>query len=338
MKETAAMWQQWQAGSELIEDISEQQRAFRDAVFAGLSALPKTTPCKYLYDDAGSRLFERITELDAYYPTRTELQILQANAAGISALFPDDYRLIELGSGSGKKTRALLDALSHKQGTFIPVDICKQHLLTSAASLAAAYPHVRVQPLAADYERDLGFSGARASIVFFPGSTLGNFHPTEACAFLARLAQIAGKKGAVLVGIDLKKDPALLHRAYNDEDGVTAAFNLNLLARMNRELDADFHLAKFYHYACYQPQLSRIEMHLVSSVRQQVTVFGRSFVFDEGESLRTECSYKYGEQEFSTLARAAGLATERCFTDEARKFAVFYLTSLRARACDALDA
>jgi dimethylhistidine N-methyltransferase len=226
--------------------------------------------------------------------------------------------------------------LSLSKGTFIPVDICKQHLLASAASLAKEFPHVRIEPLAVDFERDLQLRGSR-SIVFFPGSTLGNFHPDEARAFLQKLKEVAGPKGGVLVGIDLKKDPAALHRAYNDPQGVTAAFNKNLLVRMNRELDADFDENSFWHYACYEPQLSRIEMHLVSKKRQQVAVCGRVFVFDEGESLLTECSYKYGEQEFATLARLAGLQVNRIFMDPERKFAVFYLTAISPSLAVALD-
>ncbi len=297
-------------------------------VLEGLVLRPKRLSPKWLYDERGSELFERITELDAYYLTRVETGILErhrdemADAVGAGAV------LIEFGSGSSTKTRMLLDR-SRDLAAYVPIDISEDRLLASAHALRAEYPDLNVAPVVADYTKTLdlppNIDRDARRVVYFPGSTIANFHPLEARRFLSRIARLCGRDGGLLIGFDLKKDPAVLHQAYNDSEGVTAEFNLNLLRRINRELGADFDLSAFRPYAFYDPVEGRIEMHLVSITDQDVTVGGRSFHFAEGETLWTESSYKYSEAEFERLAADAGFEPVRTWVDDARRFAVMWL-------------
>jgi L-histidine N-alpha-methyltransferase len=312
-----------------VETAREKFRA--DAV-QGLGLSPKTLSPKYFYDRAGSLLFDAICELPEYYVTRTETAIMQAQVGQIVASWGKRVRVVEPGAGSGTKTRLVLEALgSARCVEYVPVDISREHLGHAAAQLRHDYPWLRVTPLAADFAAELPVpvrpvsDDGASTVIYFPGSTLGNFDPLEAERLLARFRRAAGPGGAVVVGIDLKKDPATLHAAYNDSRGVTAAFNRNVLARMNRELGAEFDVDAFAHYAFYQPQAGRIEMHLVSLRRQDVMVSGRRFHFAEGESIRTECSYKYDLPTAERLARAAGLHLIDSWLDAERRFAILEL-------------
>lgn len=303
---------------------------FGRALVAGLRTVPKRVPCKYLYDAEGSALFERICDLPEYYPTRTELGLLEHHADEIARHIGDDAELVEFGAGSGVKVRLLLDALARPRA-YVPIDISGPHVRAAAGRLAADYPGLAVRPLVADYTRPFRLpalaAGARRRVGFFPGSTIGNFAPDEAVRFLLRASRLL-KGGGLLVGVDLVKDPAVLHAAYNDAAGVTAAFNRNLLARANRELDADFELDRFAHYAFYHPLAQRIEMHLVSLEHQQVRVAGEKFVFAAGEALHTEDSYKYTVDGFRALAMRAGFVPAAVWSDPQQRFSLHWLESL----------
>jgi dimethylhistidine N-methyltransferase len=306
---------------------------FRNDMLNGLSEPQKRVPCKYFYDEKGARLFEAICELEEYYPTRTEVKILRSNIGKIAAWIGPDCNLVELGSGSGLKTRLLLDHLE-RQASYMPIDVARAQLLEYSARVAEEYPGLAVTPLCADYTNDLDLPRftefSSRTLVFFPGSTIGNFEPAEAEVFLRRLAAICGSDGGILLGVDLKKERALLDAAYNDSRGITAAFNLNLLSRANRELAADFDRAQFRHEAFYNEEAGRIEMHLVSRKHQVVSVAGAEFSFDRGESILTEHSYKYTPEEFSSLAARAGFNVVRCWTDEERWFSVQLLAPRQA--------
>jgi dimethylhistidine N-methyltransferase len=300
--------------------------AFQADVQAGLGSQPKSLPCKYFYDERGSELFARICELGVYYPTRTELHIMQRHAEEMTSLIGRRARLVELGSGSSTKTRILLDRLPNLEA-YVPVDISAEYLGRAAESLAADYPHIPILPVAADYSRpfELPLAGrATRTVVYFPGSTIGNLLPAEARRFLKVVARLAGPRGGLLIGVDLKKDPRILHAAYNDPEEVTAAFNLNLLARINRELGGDFDLGRFRHRAFYDAAHGRIEMQLVSLARQIVRAGRSCFSFAEGEPITTEYSYKYDLGEFEKLAAPAGFVPRRVWTDEHRLFSVQY--------------
>jgi len=303
--------------------------SFRDDVIRGLARHRKELPCKWLYDEAGSALFERICELPEYYPTRVELGILHAHLPEMAALLGPRCCVIEYGSGSGRKTRLLLDHLAAPVA-YVPIDIARETLVRSSRELAAAYPTLEVRPLCADYtaEAPLPVLHARPErrVVFFPGSTLGNLTPPEAGAFLKHVATLCGPGGALLLGLDLEKDPEVLERAYDDAAGVTAEFNLNLLARINRELGADFDLVSFRHRAVYDRGLGRVEMHLVSARAQTVHMGRARFEFDAAEAILTECAYKWRLDDFERLARGAGFSVERVFTDPKGWFSVQYLT------------
>jgi len=287
--------EQAQDGAALTPD------GFRQDVLLGLAQPKKTLPCKYLYDEQGAQLFEAICQLHEYYPTRTEVGILKKHIQEIAALLGPGANLIELGSGSATKTRLLLDHLD-RPASYVPVDVARTQLLECSSRLAQRYPALEVQPVCADYTRDFTRPDSppcsERTIFFFPGSTVGNFEPHEAASFLARIAKLCGPNGGLIIGVDLKKSPRVLNAAYNDARGVTAQFNLNLLARANRELDASFALAQFQHRAFYNETAGRIEMHLVSWLRQTARIDGQEFAFDEGESIRTEHSYKYSVDEF----------------------------------------
>ena len=293
---------------------------------AALANTPRSISPKYFYDVEGSRLFDRICELPEYYPTRTELAILQGNAAEMARLAGPAAEIIEFGAGSLRKVRLLLQALAAPAG-YVPIDISGDHLRDAAGILRAEFPRLAVHPVVADYSQPFalppaGQGGRR--IGFFPGSTLGNFTPQEALAFLARAAGLL-RGGALLLGADLVKDPQVLHAAYNDAQGVTAAFNLNLLVRANRELGANFVPAQFAHYACYNAPLQRIVMEIVCRVRQAVSLCGERFVLEEGDSLHTENSYKFTIDGLRDLARRAGFRPGPVWTDPQRLFSVHWL-------------
>jgi len=292
-----------------LHDLSPGRTASLEEVLRGLRSPQKELPCKLFYDDRGSHLFEQITALDEYYPTRAEQRIMRAAGREIAARVGPECLLVEYGSGNSQKTRILLDHLERPVG-YVPIDISREQLQRSVAVLADDYPHLRVLPVCADYTglldlpTSLGPAGRR--VAYYPGSTIGNFVPQDAKRFLARIAEVCGPDGGLLIGVDLKKDPLMLHRAYNDALGITAAFNLNILTRLNRELGANFALEKFRHYAFYNPVFDRVEMHLVSLLEQVVRVGNVSIRFEPGESIWTEGSYKYNLHEFAELAQTAG--------------------------------
>jgi dimethylhistidine N-methyltransferase len=307
----------------------DQANAFATDVITGLSATPKRLQAKYFYDKAGSQLFEQITTLPEYYPTRTELHILKSNAEAIAALIPAGAVLVELGSGPTIKVRLLLRA-TPDLFAYVPVDISAEFLDAEASRLRADFPDLAVLPVAADFTRSFELPAAVASrpyVGFFPGSTIGNFEPLEATALLHHAVQILGPGSTFIVGVDLVKDRQVLHAAYNDAAGVTAKFNLNLLTRINRELGADLDLTCFEHQAIYNAELRRIEMHLASRVAQKVTVCGRTFEFRAGETIHTENSYKYTPESFAALARGAGWTPKAVWTDEKNYFSVHALTA-----------
>ncbi len=293
----------------------------------GLQDARKELPSKYFYDDIGSQLFEQICEVDEYYLTRTELNIMQERIHEIAPLLGPNCLLIEYGSGTSTKTRMLLDALQDLAG-YVPIDIAKEPLLRAAAALAAAYPALEVLPVCADYTSDFTLPSpakpVSRKIAYFPGSTIGNFDREPAKRFLQQIARTCAG-GGLLIGADLKKDFNILHRAYNDAQGVTARFNLHLLERMNQELGANFQLNQFGHYAFYNPGQSRIEMHLVSLMNQAVRIGEVEVAFKLGESIWTESSYKYTLEEFAQLARATGFSVEGLWTDPQQLFSVQYL-------------
>ena len=293
----------------------------------GLQDARKELPSKYFYDDAGSHLFEQICALDEYYLTRTELGIMQAHIQEMVSLLGPHCLLIEYGSGNSAKTRILLDALCEPAG-YVPIDIAKEQLLRSAAALATAYPALEVLPVCADYTSDFALPSpakpVSRNIAYFPGSSIGNFDREPAHRFLQQIAKTCAG-GGLLIGADLKKDFNILHRAYNDDQGITARFNLHLLERINQELDANFQVPQFGHYAFYNPGQSRIEMHLVSLTNQVVRIGEVEIAFKLGESIWTESSYKYTLEEFARLARATGFHVERVWTDPQQFFSVQYL-------------
>ncbi len=298
-------------------------------VLKGLSKSRKELPSKYFYDERGSRLFDEITRLEEYYPTRTETEIMRQNMDDMSRHIGKDVMMIEYGSGSSEKTKILLD---HIKGivVYVPIDISCRYLAHTASRLAAAYPRLEVKPLCADYTLDFTLPDAgrpiSRKIVFYPGSTIGNFHPDEAVAFLKHIAEVCGEKGGALVGVDLKKDPAILNDAYNDKKGITAEFNMNQLVRLNRELGSDFDLEAFEHRAFYNDKEGRVEMHIVSKANQEVTINGTVIPFEKGETIWTESSYKYTPQEFAGLAAKAGFDIEKIWTDKNELFSVQFLT------------
>jgi dimethylhistidine N-methyltransferase len=310
-----------------LKDLPRVDRRFRADVLAGLALPQKRLPAKYFYDAVGSRLFERITELPEYYPTRTELGILRTHAPAMAARCGPCCLLVEPGAGALTKVRLLLDRLERPAG-YVPVDVSGEHLHAAAVELAEAYPELEVVPVVADFTRSFEVPAIPTArrVVYFPGSTIGNFDPPEADALLRRFAWLAGTGGGLLLGVDLRKDPAVIERAYNDAAGVTAAFNRNILTRINRELGADFDLSMFRHHAFYNAAESRIEMHLVSTRAQRVRLGGATFEFRAGESIHTENSYKYDVVELAPRAAACGLRLEQTWTDARNDFAVLYLT------------
>jgi dimethylhistidine N-methyltransferase len=295
----------------------ETADSFAADVVAGLTAKPKQLPPKYFYDAIGSALFERITQLPEYYPTRCELGILRDNAPAIGALFPRNCALIEFGAGSSRKARILLGAVASIEA-YVPVDISGDFLQQDVAHLRHDFPHLAVHPLVADFMQNFDVPSAVAALPrvgFFPGSTIGNLEPHEAAKFLRHVGAMLGAGAILVIGVDLIKDPKILYRAYNDAEGVTAQFNLNLLARINRELGANFNLAAFEHHACYNAEEHRIEMRLASTKRQRVKVDGTAVDFRAGETIHTENSYKYTVESFQALAHGSGWSPLEVWTD-----------------------
>jgi dimethylhistidine N-methyltransferase len=299
---------------------------FYQAVIEGFSTHPRSVPPKYFYNLEGSRLFESICEQPEYYPTRTEITLLERYAVDIAALAGTDCYLVEPGSGSCEKVRQLLDAL--RPASYIPMDISGEHLDAAAAELAADYPWLDVHAVCADITEDvfLPFVPEMAKPVFFyPGSSIGNFEPDAAVGFLKHLAGFAGKGGGLLIGVDLKKDTETLNAAYNDANGVTAAFNLNILRRINFQLEGDFELDAFDHHAFYNTVKGRIEMHLVSTRNQIARIDDHTFEFNAGDSIHTESSYKYTTGEFQVLAQKAGWSPCSVWTDSDALFSLHFL-------------
>lgn len=313
-----------------LHDYYEFEHAdedFRAAVVEGLSRPQKRLPSKYFYDERGSKLFDQITELPEYYPTRTETALLRAHAAEFAELIGPHASLVEFGSGSSTKVRILLDALE-TPSAYVPIDISRDHLIESAKGLADAYPDLMVVPVAADYTQPLELPDIPSEVVrigFFPGSTIGNFTYSEAVDFLRTAATELGADNGLLIGVDLKKDIDVLRAAYNDAAGVTAEFNLNIMRHINRELGADFDLDGFTHDARWQDDKGRIEMHLVSKGKQTVTLDGHAFEFADGESIHTEDSHKYTVEGFHALAAEAGWRAFRHWTDADELFSIHYL-------------
>jgi L-histidine Nalpha-methyltransferase len=314
-----------------LQRIARTNRDFLTDVIAGLSKRARTLPCKYFYDERGSELFQKICELPEYYLTRAELQILgryadeMANAAG------PRIELIGLGTGAGTKTRILLDKLQAPVA-YVPVDISKEQLQRSTKLFQKIFPELEILPVCADYLEPVTLPAASnrptRKVVYFPGSTIGNFKPDPARKFLRRISNYVEPGGGLLIGVDLHKNRHVLERAYNDSAGVTAQFNLNLLVRANRELGADFDVKRWRHQAVYNPTESRVEIYLVSDTPQPVRIADRRFDFRAGEKITTEYSYKHGPEAFIALARSAGFEFAHMWTDDERLFGVFYFTVL----------
>lgn len=301
---------------------------FRDAVLSGLSRRPRAIPCKYLYDSEGSALFESITRLEEYYPTRTEIALLERHGGEIARLVGPGARVVEFGAGHMRKIRLLLAALE-APSAYVPLDVAREPLLLAARRIAAAYPAVAVTPLVADFTRPLalphGDGEGKAVLGFFPGSTIGNMMPGEARDFLRRAARLVGEGGRLLVGVDLAKDPAIIEAAYDDSQGVTANFIRNLLVRANRELEADFDPRAFDHRAWWNAREGRIEIHLIAGRRQMVSVAGRMFSFRRGDTIHVENCYKYTVEQFQWLARLGGFQPEAAFMDSGGLFSLHLL-------------
>jgi dimethylhistidine N-methyltransferase len=305
------------------------KKLFRDEVLTGLSKSPRQLPCKFFYDERGAQLFQQICELSEYYVTRTEIKILRLHGAEMAKALGPQIELIGLGTGAGTKTRILLEELD-RPAVYVPIDISKEQLEKSTARFRKMFPDLQILPVAADYlepfELPLPRELSSRSVIYFPGSTIGNFEPEDATAFLSRLADLVGEGGGLLIGVDLQKDRDVLERAYNDSAGVTAQFNKNLLLRINRELGGDFDLNRWHHHAIYNQAEGRIEIYLISETNQTVHIGGDSFEFRASDKILTEYSYKHTIGGFITLARLAGFQFQHVWTDHARWFGVFYFT------------
>ena len=320
---TAAVLDREPATSEFFSDV-----------VAGLSSEPRTLPCKYFYDARGAALFQKICELPEYYITRTEIDILDRHRAEIAAHLGADIELIGLGTGAGTKTRILIEALE-KPAVYIPVDISEKQLRQSTGLFRQIFPTLEILPVCADYLQPFDLPSPRhkaaRNIVYFPGSTIGNFDPIGATEFLQRVVDLCGRDGGLLIGVDLRKDRHVIEAAYNDKAGITAQFNLNLLVRANREIGADFDLRHWRHCANYNSSNGRIEMYLISEADQRVRIEDRQFNFRTGERILTEYSYKHTRESFAALAANAGFDFEKMWTDQVALFGVFYFTCSRGR-------
>ncbi|MBF0383870.1 MAG: L-histidine N(alpha)-methyltransferase [Magnetococcales bacterium] len=314
-----------------FDDFHPTQDSLLQEVLKGLAKEQKTIPPKFFYDANGSKLFDEITQLTEYYPTRTEIELIKTHRQEMARYIGSSIELIELGSGSSLKVQLLLEGL--KPSIYIPVDISREHLLESCQRLAEYFPEIYIHAVCADYSSKLelpDLSNGNRKVVFFPGSSIGNFEPQAAANLLENVATLVGQGGGLLIGVDLQKDHAVLNSAYNDGKGVTAAFNLNLLNRINSETGADFNLDKFSHKAFYNSQEERIEMHLVSNKEQQINVNGSNFKFCKGESIHTENSYKYSVQSFQKLAASVGFKPVKTWVDPQSYFSIHYLEMFTA--------
>lgn len=310
-------------------DYSPRSADFKHDVLAGLAKRPRAIPPKYFYDRAGSELFDKICEQPEYYPAQTEIGIYRQHAAAIARHIGRRCVLVELGSGASEKIRLLLESLRPRQ--YLGVDISKAFLLEATNNLAADYPWLEVHAVCADFSSQLTLPPRCADgpvVAFYPGSSIGNFEPEQAKALIRRVRRLLGKGGKFLIGVDLEKDHDILRRAYNDEAGVTAAFNLNLLNRMNAELGANINVDQFEHEAFYNEAAGRVEMHLVSMARQRFQIDAREFSFSPGERIHTENSHKYSLPGFAQLARCADFAVDKVWTDEKKFFSVQLLTAV----------
>ena len=302
---------------------------FREEVLAGLSKSPRRLPYKFFYDERGAQLFQQICDQPEYYVTRTEIEILRLHGTEMAKALGPQVELIGLGTGAGTKTRILLEEL-HNPAVYVPIDISKEQLEKSSARFREMFPALQVLPVCADYLEPFDLPLPRhlssRSVIYFPGSTIGNFEPEAAGEFLTRMVELAGDGGGLLIGVDLQKDRDVLEHAYNDDAGVTAQFNKNLFARINRELGADLDLNRWQHHAIYNSTEGRIEIYLISDNEQTVHIGDREFQFRAGEEILTEYSYKHTVAGFIELARQAGFHFEQVWTDAARWFGVFYFT------------
>jgi len=302
---------------------------FREEVLAGLSKSPRRLPYKFFYDERGAQLFQQICDQPEYYVTRTEIEILRLHGTEMAKALGPQVELIGLGTGAGTKTRILLEEL-HNPAVYVPIDISKEQLEKSSARFREMFPALQVLPVCADYlepfELPLPRHLSSRSVIYFPGSTIGNFEPEAAGEFLARMVELAGDGGGLLIGVDLQKDRDVLEHAYNDDAGVTAQFNKNLFVRINRELGANFDLNRWQHHAIYNSTEGRIEIYLISDNEQTVHIGDREFQFRAGEEILTEYSYKHTVAGFIELSRQAGFHFEQVWTDAARWFGVFYFT------------
>lgn len=318
-------------GGVSVLDLEPAASDFLDQAIAGLSSSPRTLPSKFFYDEQGSNLFQEICELPEYYVTRTETEILRQYGTEIAESIGENAELVGFGTGAGVKTRMLLGHLQNPIA-YVPVDISKQRLTESAEALSREMPDLEILPVCADYLQPFEMptpSRVPAHIaVYFPGSTIGNMQPEVARHFLQRVARLCGKSGGLIIGVDQQKPLPILEAAYNDSAGVTAAFNLNMLVRANRELDADFDLPAWRHRAVYNQEANRIEMHLISERAQTVHLGGREFAFASGEKIITEFSYKHTIEGFSALAASAGFQLAHVWTDPQKLFAVFHFTTV----------
>jgi len=314
--------------ADIVEQDDDANHELRQ-ILDGLSQDQKTLSPKYFYDERGSELFEAITRQPEYYPTKTELAIMRDNIDEIVALIGRQASLIEFGAGSNLKIRLLLEHLL-EPAVYVPVDISRDFLVAAAEDLAVDFPHIEILPVAADFTKPFDLPSPKVmpkrNIVYFPGSTIGNFPQQAALELLEVMYQEAGSDGGLLIGVDLRKDPNVLHQAYNDEQGITAEFNLNALRHLNREFDANFVLDYFKHDAVYNEQAGRIEMYLVSQTDQSFAISGHEFSLNKDERILTELSHKYSLKSFAELAAKAGFEVKNVWTDDRDWFSVQYCT------------
>lgn len=316
----------------VLQNSAIHRLTFHSDVVQGLSQSPKRLSCKYFYDERGSQLFEQICELEEYYLTRTELAIMETYADQMAYQLGEAVMLVEFGSGSSVKTRILLDRLQHP-AAYVPLDISADHLRASAAELRVEYPEIEILPVVADFTKPFHLPQSHRqpshAAVFFPGSTIGNFEPEAASKILRQIAQMVGKEGGLLIGIDLQKDPRRIDAAYNDADGITAMFNLNILNHINHELGADFDPLQFEHLSRYEPTQGRVETYVVSRREQVVSLGGHRFRFRKDEPIHTEYSYKYTVEGFAKFAAQVGLIMHHHWTDPEQLFAVIHFVNER---------
>ena len=313
-----------------LDAVQDIDTGFLNDVLSGLGRREKELQCKYFYDERGSQLFDQICELDEYYLTRTEQWIMDRYVADMAGQIGQDVMLIEFGSGSSVKSQTLLSALQDPVA-YVPVDISEEHLLNTAEQLKTMYPEVEILPIVADFTKDFDLPSTKRkpshAAVYFPGSTIGNFTTDQAAGMLARFAKLLGPQGGLLIGIDLQKDPEIINLAYNDSEGTTAEFNLNLLHRINRELGGNFDVDQFEHRSVYSEASGRVEIFIDSCIEQTVTIAGTKFKFEAGESILTEYSHKYRVDGFAELAASCGFSLHKTWSDDEQLFAVLHLVN-----------